>query len=65
MAQQFSAIVSLRRDLGDLGSSPTSGSLHGPAFPSASLSLSLPLMHKEIKYLIKKRREKQEPGQES
>ena len=42
VAQQFSATFGSGRDPGDLGSSPTSGSLHGACF---SLCLSLSLCH--------------------
>ena len=46
VAQRFSAVFSLGRDPGDLGSSPMSGSLHGACLSlclceSLSLSLSL------------------------
>ena len=40
VAQRFSAACSPGRDPGDLGSSPTSGSLHGACF-SLCLSMSL------------------------
>ena len=40
VAQRLSAAFSLRRDPGDLGSSPTSGSVHGTCV-SASFSLSV------------------------
>ena len=41
VAQWFSTAFSPGRDPGDLGSSPMSGSLHGPASPSAYVSASV------------------------
>ena len=51
VAQRFSATFGPGHDLGDLGSSPTSGSLHEACFSLClclclSLSLSLSVMNK-------------------
>ena len=51
VAQQFSAALSPGPDPGNLGSSPTSGSLHGAGFPLGlclclSLSLCVSLINK-------------------
>ena len=54
VAQRFSAAYSSGRDPGDLGSSPTSGSLHGACFSlwlCLCLSLSVSLINKQIKSL--------------